>query len=329
MLKKHFKTSLGVIISLVFLGLVLKDIDYYHLVEVLGQFNWWVLLFGLVVWLVGYLIRAWRWQVLLSPIKKISFKTSLEILVIGFTANNLLPLRAGELVRAYLIGQKEGISKTSAFATVVAERLFDGIIIVSLTILGATVITLPLWVKNTIIFSSVIFLLALCAFIFLLFFNRQTMILVHFFLRLLPSTLKKRVEDLLNVFTAGIEFLRSPKRLFWVATTSLGIWLTEASFYYLAAISFGFDINFLHALFLKGILNLGILLPSAPGYLGTFEFFIVEGLALMGISETPALGYALVSHFVEFVAITVLGIFYWIRYGISLGRVTREAQNDR
>ncbi|MCA9390489.1 flippase-like domain-containing protein, partial [candidate division WWE3 bacterium] len=176
--------------------------------------------------------------------------------------------------------------------------------------------------------SAIIFAFALIAFIFLIFFNRQTMKIVELFLRLVPESLRKPIYNLLNVFTAGIEFLRNPKTLFLVLLSSLFIWLTEAGFYYSAALSFGFDISMLQALFLKGILNLGILVPSAPGYVGTFEFFVVEAMALIGVSETPALGYALVSHFVEFASISIVGIFFWIRYGLSLSDIKQESRED-
>ncbi|MCB0509138.1 MAG: flippase-like domain-containing protein [Bacteroidetes bacterium] len=323
-MNKYIKTAIGIIISAFFLWIVLKDIDYAALWDVLFEFNWWILGLGLVLWLIGYGIRAWRWKVLIAPVKEISFRTSFEILVVGFTGNNLLPLRAGEIIRSILLGHKEHISKMTVFASIAAERLFDGIIILGLTILGASVLELPDWIVQTIWVSGLIFFTVLIGFIFLIFYNQQTMRLIGFFLKVIPEKFRGKVTDLLTVFTAGIGFLRDPKIMTKVLLSSLSIWLIEAGFYYIAAISFGFSITFIQTLFLKGILNLGILVPSAPGYVGTFEFFAIEALALIGIARTPALGYALVTHFVEFIAINILGVYYWIKYGLTLDQVSEE-----
>lgn len=327
MIKKNSKFIISLVISIFFMWLVLKDIDYPLLWEQLRMFNWWILLLGLVLWLIGYGIRAWRWQVLLEPVCSISFRTSLEILVIGFTANNLLPLRAGEFVRSYVLGQKEDVPMATVFATVAAERVFDGLIIVGLTLIGALVVPMPLWMEQTIWVASGAFIGAFSVFTLLIFLNRQTMHVVGWLLHLLPGGMKEKAEGLLNVFTAGIEFLRDPWILMRVTLSSVSIWLIEAGFYYLAAQSFGFVMSFQQALFMKGILNLGILVPSAPGYVGTFEFFVIEALALISISETAALGYALVTHFVEFVAISGLGIMFWFKYGLSQDALARVQSN--
>lgn len=329
-MNRYFKVIIGIGISVFFLWYVLKDVHFDLLLEYLGSFNLLVLVAGLVIWLVGYGIRGWRWQLLLRPVVQVPFMTSFKVLVIGFTANNLLPLRAGEFVRAYLLGKKLAVPKTTVFATVAAERLFDGIIVLLFTLIGATSVELIAWMRQSMWVAGSIFLIVLVGFAFFLILPDTAFGITKFCLRIFPENIRTRLLSLIEVFVQGIQFLRHPDLLVLVTLSSVAIWLTEAAFYYIAAISFGISISFTQALFIKGILNLGILLPSAPGYVGTFEFFIVETMKLMKVDQTKALGYALVSHFVEFVSINVVGVYYMFREGLHLdskGQVLESSKN--
>lgn len=316
-MSKYLKIGIGIAVSVFFLWLVLKDLHFGDFIEAIRTINIWWLFVGLFVWLVGYGIRGLRARILLLPVKDISWRRSMVYVLIGFTANNTLPLRAGEFVRPYIVGAKENISKTTVFATIAAERLFDGLVIVLLTIVGASVMPTQDWMRNVIWFSGALFVVALIGFICLLYFNRQTMSVVGFFLRLFPVAVRTKLEGLLNVFTTGLEFLRNPVQLVSVVSTSFIIWLCEAAFYYMAALAFSFDITLVQAMFIMGMLNLAILIPSSPGYVGTFEYVTVAGLGLLGIGHSQAAGYALVSHIVQFFAINIPGVFLWFRQGFS------------
>jgi len=319
-MSKYLKIGIGVAVSVFFLWLVLKDLHYGDFFETIRtiQLKW--LFVGLFVWLIGYGVRGMRARILLLPVKDIPWKRSMAYVLIGFTANNTLPLRAGEFVRPYVVGAKENISKTTVFATIAAERLFDGLVIVFLTIAGASVMPIQDWMRNVIWLSAVLFVAALVGFIFLLYFNRQTMSVVGFFLRLFPTAVRSKLEGLLNVFTTGLEFLRNPAQCISVVSTSLIVWLCEAAFYYIAAMAFSFDITLSQAMFIMGMLNLAILIPSSPGYVGTFEYVTVASLGLLGIGHSQAAGYALVSHVVQFFAINIPGIILWFKLGFSRPR---------
>lgn len=317
-MNKYVKVGIGILISGFFLWLVLKDLHYGEFFEAITTVNGVWLFLALSIWLVGYGIRGIRAKVLLLPIKELSWKRSMTYVLIGFTANNTLPLRAGEFVRPYVVGVKEGVSKTTVFATIAAERLFDGLVIVLLTILGASVMPIQDWMRNVIWFSAALFIAALVGFVFLLYFNRQTMSVISFFLKIVPAGFRAKIENLLNVFTTGLEFLRNPAQLISVAATSLVIWICEAAFYYLAAIAFSFDVSFSQAMFVMGMLNLAILIPSSPGYVGTFEYVTVASLGLLGIGHSQAAGYALVSHIIQFFAINIPGVILWLKLGLGL-----------
>jgi uncharacterized protein (TIRG00374 family) len=170
--------------------------------------------------------------------------------------------------------------------------------------------------EKTMWISGGLFLVVTIGFVFFLLFPRTAFDITSWLLSPLPEQFQKKLLALLEVFMEGIQFLRHLDLLLMVIVSSAIIWLAEALFYYSAALSFGISISFVQALFIKGILNLGILLPSAPGYLGTFEFFIVETLKLMNVNPHRALGYALISHLVEFVSINLLGIYYWLKEGL-------------
>lgn len=317
-MNKYIKIGIGIVISTFFLWLVVRDLHYADFLRAITTANVILLLIGLVVWLIGYAIRGVRARVLLLPIKNISWKRSMMYVLVGFTANNTLPLRAGEFVRPFIVGSKEDVSKTTVFATIAAERLFDGLALVLLTIIGASVMPIQPWMRNIIWFSAALFVVAFVGFLFLLHFNTHATKFIAKVLHLLPLQIRTKIESLLTVFTTGLEFLRNPTLLFGVASTSLAIWLCEAAFYYIAAKSFSFDVSFLQGMFVMGMLNLAILIPSSPGYVGTFEYVTVATLGLLGISHSAAAGYALVSHVVQFLAITIPGAVVWLRLGIGM-----------
>lgn len=317
-MKKYLRLTVGITISAFFLWLVIKDIDFRNVLDSLGKFNLPLLLLGLAIWLVGYLIRGFRWQYFLAHIKKINFWTSFKVLVIGFAGNNLLPLRAGEVIRAYFLGQNQDISKSSVLATIGAERVFDGFAIIFLMLVGARSLTMPDWVSYAIEFSFLLFVAAMAFFVLMVMREDWFSRFAKFVFGLFPQSLGSRLENILEHFIHGLKFLRSPVALTKIIVLTFVIWTIEASFYYIAALSFAFPLNFFKALFLMGVINLGVLIPSSPGYVGTFEFFAVKTLALFGVGNEAALAYALIVHLCQHLPISVMGILFTSQMGGSL-----------
>ncbi|MBU1880041.1 MAG: flippase-like domain-containing protein, partial [Chloroflexi bacterium] len=148
-MRRYGKLALIALISLVFLALALYNIDLGAVAQALSTANYWFLVPATLITLLGYGIRTVRWQAILYPSleegHRPGFVRLFPVLVIGFAANNVLPFRAGEFVRAYVLGRREGISASLSFATIVLERVMDGLTLVFYLLVAALLVPLPDW----------------------------------------------------------------------------------------------------------------------------------------------------------------------------------------
>jgi hypothetical protein len=233
-------------------------------------------------------------------------------------------MRLGELVRAYSIGRGAGISKSSAFATIVMERAFD--LLAILLFLGVVLLRYSLvpWVKvagYTALAGCVgLFLvMALCH------WKRETAKRVFgVLIRRLPEPIQVQAELLLGRFLDGLEVLSRGHHLLLVTLLSVATWLAMALGYHFCALAFGMDLPWDASIVLVVVTALAVMLPSGPGFVGTFEVGARYGLELFGVPETLAVSYAVYYHAVQFFPITLLGFYHLWRENFSLQRAVRE-----
>jgi hypothetical protein len=228
-------------------------------------------------------------------------------MMVGYLANNVLPARAGDLVRAYALGNRESIAKSTVLATVVVERVAD--LMITLVLLGAAFLFTPLpdWSINVGIVLSVLSLVALG---FLVALNIAGMRLVEGIvrhLRFLPQSTRQRIEGIGQGFVRGVEPLRNFPRVLRFLSLSALIWFLEAAITFLTAQAFNLPLGFAGALFVLLIIAIGMAIPSAPGFIGTYEFFGINALLLMGVSGGDALGFLLVLHAITFLGTSIVG----------------------
>ena len=128
--------------------------------------NYWWIAPGVVAYFIGVWARTWRWHYLLRPIKPIPLKTMWPVVVIGYMGNNIYPFRAGEVIRAYVLKRKESVSISASIATILVERIFDGLVMLLFVFIGLPIVPgLPDWLKQTVILASVAFFGALAVFL--------------------------------------------------------------------------------------------------------------------------------------------------------------------
>jgi len=330
---KRITTILGLLISAALLYFFLKGIPFAEMKEALQSFQYAYLVPCVVVYLSSFLVRAARWQILLAPLKRIRFTSSFEVIMISWMANNLLPARMGEFVRAFVIGKKESVSATGSFATVVLERVFDGITLVAFLAFCLVTTGLRSSMKTHTgafdpqqvgILAGVIFFAAL-SFLFLLFLKEQWALwLVDFFLKPLPDAVGGKIRALIQAFASGLACLRSMKAFLGVMGLSILVWICEGGTFYLLSLGFRMEVPASSSLFVLSILNLGIMIPSSPGFIGTFEFFASESLALYGVEEVLAKSLALLAHGIQLVPVTLLGLAFLWREGLRLSSISRK-----
>ena len=269
---------------------------------------------------LAFPLRLVRWRLLLRDEHGKAYPAGplWHAIAIGFTANNILPLRAGELIRAYTAARLTSARFTTVISSIAVERIFDGLTVVSLLTLALLSPELPASVKigGTSVAqlargAGVISLLALLAAVGVVAAPLTAERVVR---GVLPRAhFADRIIDLIEGVRRGLAVLRSPTRLAGVVVWSLVLWLVNALAFYVGFSAFGIPVSFGGALLLQGLLVLGISIPSTPGFFGPFEAVIVAVLALYGIPGSLAFSYAISFHITSFVPITLLGLWSMIR----------------
>ncbi len=337
---KRWQIWLGVIVSAVFLYLAFRKVDFGQLWLHLKTAQWaWVLL-GLVIYFLGVGVRAWRWKILLNPLKKMPIKKLFPVVCVGYMGNNIYPARAGEFLRAFILKQKEDVSFSGSLATIVVERLFDGITILALVLfnLGRLVrlVTDPVMAKNIQIATWVVgagFGILLIVFLLMAIFPEQARKTSTWLTsRLLPAKWREKADGIIDKFIDGVSVLRSWHQVLLVLALSFLVWVLEAGLYFGVMKALGMNLAFIDLLLIEGVVNLVLLVPAMPGGLGTFDAATKFMLELFKQGPNQALGYALILRVALWLPITALGAFYFVKEGFSLstdiGQLRDDVKND-
>ncbi len=322
---KKWQFWVGVLISIAFMWFSLRGLRLEEFWEAVKQANYWWLLPGIAVYFVAVWVRAWRWHYLLGPIKKIPTSTMFPITTIGYMGNNVYPARAGEVLRAVVLKRREGVSVSASLATIIIERIFDGVVMLAFIFVNlpelARLTTASGFVGNiqqVAVLGTAVFIGALVVFLLAAMFPQFTeRIGLWFVQRFLPARWRTKVAGLMVKFLEGLASLRSPFNVLMVFFTSVIIWLLETGKYWLVMHAFPFQVNFFALMLMNGIVNLATTIPSAPGYIGTFDAPGIAVLTAYGVDQSIAAGYTLVLHVALWLPITLLGAYYLTREGIK------------
>lgn len=333
---KRWQFWVGVAISLIFLYIALRGLGLQDLGEALRQANYWWLIPGVAVYFLGVWARAWRWHYLLRPVKAIPTQTMFPIVAIGYMGNNIYPARAGEVLRAVVLKQREGVPVSASLATIIVERIFDGVVMLAFVFLNLPELArltsdsgLVGNIQTVAVWGTLAFLGALGVFLLAAMFpERAESILTSVIRRVLPARWQDRVLALACKFLVGLESLRSPREALMVFLTSVVIWLFETGKYWFVMHAFPFEVSFFALMLMNGIVNLATTIPSAPGYVGTFDAPGIAVLVAYGVDRALAAGYTLVLHVALWLPITALGAYYLAREGIKWGESLERLKKE-
>lgn len=326
---KRIRLALGLAVSIFFIIWLFRGVDLARVGEILRDADYTWILLGLPVYFTGVWLRALRWQYLLSPVKALSARKLFSYTVLGFMANNVLPLRAGELVRAYLLGEKEGISKTSILATILVERVLDALTLLFFALAVSFLVPLPDWLRTGVTMAGLVFLGLLALSLAAAFLSGFTLAVTGVLVRVLPGPWRPRVQDVVRLFLEGLASLRQGNVLGRVALISLLVWLAETGLFFLVGYGFRLPPLPFHAFLLAmSAANLGISIPSSQGGIGPFEFIASRTLGLFQVDPSLATAYAIGVHAALLVPITILGLFYLWREHLSLRAITETRPEE-
>jgi hypothetical protein len=329
---KRWEFWVGLLISAVCMYFVARDLEWAAFWAALKSAKYWWLIPGVLVYLVGVWARAWRWHYLLRPLKPISTRKMFPIVMIGYMGNNIYPARAGEVLRAIILKQKEGVPISASLATVIVERIFDGVVMLAFIFVNLaelsslSTVKLPIWrwqvgIQDLAIWGSVAFFGALGVFLLAAMFPYQSEKLIGWGTqRFVPKRWREKVLGVSTRFLGGLESLRSPLDILMVFVTSVVIWLLETGKYWFVMHAFPPEafakVTFFTLMLMNGIVNLATTLPAAPGYVGTFDLPGIAVLAAYGVPFDVASAYTLVLHVALWVVPTALGAYFLTRTGI-------------
>ncbi len=334
---RHLRTLFIVAVGILCFWYVLKGINFQDLVTAFKQFHLAWILPALAIYLTGYVIRGFRWVVLLSPIKKCRYGSLFPTLLIGFMLNNILPFRLGEFARAYLNGKKESISASASLATIILERLFDGLTMVLVLTFALRFGHLPLDPANLspdiqkgIHYAPILFGSAFVVLFAMILFRTAAEKAADFFTGLAPVRFRPGLRHLASTFLEGLKTLKNVRETLFVLLASVAAWTCEFTCFYLLAR--GFDlaphpITYFTAALIMSVVNLGILIPSAPGGLGIFETVGKFLLLPLGVAPAMAVAYILIVHLVVWAPITLWGLYYFFKEGLSFKQLEQEQRS--
>ncbi len=277
---------------------------------------------GLLV--IIQLLRSYRWGIILKPIMAIDQLSLFSVTSVGFLAVVAIPARIGELARPYLISTKTGISMSSAVGTILVERVFDGLSVLTLFFIVVLFTPLPPWLIRGSLLFLFITLVFLGLMIFLIFRREASLNFLAPLLRRFPERWRLRLADLIDSLIDGFKIIPHRRSMCYLALLSIVIWVINAVAMYVFFFAFGFDLPLSAAVVLMVIIILGIAIPTAPGFVGNWHFFCVLGLGLFGIHKTDALTYAIVLHFLSIGTIAILGLAFLPFNRFSLSDIKRR-----
>ncbi len=326
-----WKYAPGIVISAVFLVLAFRKVDLDQLAAAFRSARYVYLVPAVILSLVNLWIRAYRWRFIMRPVKEIGIMSLFRATAIGFMGNNLLPARLGEFMRAHVIGEKEKISRSASFATIVVERIFDGftLLLFLAVVLAVGSVEFPGWLRKASA-VAIVFYVAALAFVILLAARTETVLRVSEVLsRPFPDYFKRLLRSALDSFANGLGILRSSKDIVISAILSPLVWLPNVFLIYMLLISFGIYLPLAISFLLLVALCIGIMIPSAPGFIGTIQFVSVAVLALFDVPRGQALSFSLVFHGCSFIPVTVAGLVCLITGRVSFSEmrmVTRSKE---
>jgi uncharacterized protein (TIRG00374 family) len=319
-------------LTLGLLWLFFHNLDFKGIWKAITEARLGPIVAAIAATFVTYVLRARRWQALLRPIGRASFRTAFRTTVIGFTATFLLPGRVGEVLRPYLLARQEGFSAPATFATVVVERLLDLAAVLLLFACALPFMNVDVG-RDVEVAGGLAGAAALTGMLLLFLCAGHPERLGRWASRVtrhLPARMADAAGHLVQTFAEGLAVMRRPGPLVLAAIWSIPLWLSIALGIWLTSAAFNLTFSFAGSFLVMMFLVVGVSTPT-PGGAGGFEYtYLLAVTRFFGANPDTAGAAALVLHAVSFVPISIVGLVFMSQDGLTLGglknmRPTAEA----
>jgi hypothetical protein len=333
----RLRTTLVSILAIALLAWFLRHANLSDVWAQVRKADVRLLMLALVFVAITYWMRAWRWQMLLAPLGPTRFRTAFRTTVIGFAALSILPARAGDLLRPYLLAKQEGLSAPATFATIVMERVLDLMAVVALLAVFvwgfSDQATLSTALRRSLEISTAIAAagaLALMAIMWVLATHPERIgSLVFSAAGVLPRGVAVRLARVASTFSGGFAVARRPRHLVSAIIWSVPLWLAIAAEAWIVTRAFAIDMSYTGSFLLQALLVIGVAVPT-PGAIGSFhEAYRIGVTTFFGAPDDAAVAAAIVVHAVSFIPVVLVGILFMAQDGLSVKRLGALAGTAR
>ena len=323
-MKRALQLLLGIGVSALCVWISMRDVHFGEVLLALRRANPWGFLFVMLVTLAGFWLRALRWRYFIQGGRHLGIGSLFSATMIGFMANNVLPFRLGEFVRPWALARREGLSKTTLLATVVVERAVD--MLTLLGIFGASMIVHPIAESTEagrLVQWGARLLLVLCLglTVFVIAVERSRRLaqsVLGVVIAPFPGKARERVTQMFERFLEGLGLFRDLPRLAIVFALSFTMFLCFAFALGVSLWSLAIPVPWYAGLVMLVITSIGIMVPAAPGYIGTLNIACTAGLALFGVGKALSVPFSWFYFFSQWLPITAVGLVYLNREGLTL-----------
>ena len=316
------RAALGIAISVAALAILLRSVDVADALDVLRQADLAIVLLMVVSVVLDVAARGARWRALLASIRQLAYLRVLGYTFVGYLANNVLPARLGELVRSHALGEGEGMSRTTVLGTVVVERIVDTVIVVGLAAVSVVILDVSGIVATGVVLGAV--------FVGILVVGLVVAILSH----RLPGAERvsaaaerfPRILDLARRLREGLAVVSRPGTVVAALAFSALAWTFSILTFVLGGRALGIDLSPVEGALLSSGVALATIVPSGPGYLGTFELTAVGIATQVGVDADSAFAMALLVHAMILLVTSVGGAVSALRLGVGLSTGSQDEE---
>lgn len=310
-LPKDKKTWLGTAVSALCLLAVVQGIDSREVLNCLASASLPYLAVAMLWLLASVWLMALRWKCLLLPLEAVKVRGLVVMIIIGYCFDSILPARAGEAVRAYLLARRQNCSALMVFATLVIEKVLNALTLLLFLSLAVLLIPVPPWVTSIGFFATLMVLASVVVLVGFAHCTERVVTSLAFLLGFLGPRID-RVLQLAQSFAQGLDSLRRPRAALIAVVLSILVWISVALMFAYGLLSFHIHLSRGAVIFITAVVNLGLVLPASPANLGTYHLLTVAALAVFGIDRNVALAFAVVFHASQVLIYTLPGLaLFW------------------
>ena len=313
---KILRTIIGFIVSGILVYLILQKINFAETMTALQLANYKLVVWASCAALAINTLRSLRWRYLVENHQLLPSRFFMKAFFLGFLANSVLPARLGEIVRAKSLGNlSKTVIKTGgtkSLSSIFIERILDGLILLSLFIALALFYPVPTWMKRVACIAGIIFVSLLCFIILVLAYKGIIYRILRRIVFWLSEDVQVRVLNKFNWFTEGLAIIKHRPNMIRFLISSILIWSIEGLIIFVFIRSLNIDVPVISAYFVMIFIGFGIAVPSAPGYVGVYQFMCIKALSIWGVNESFALTFSLVMQFATFIPMNLIGLGIFI-----------------